>query len=139
MTAKEYLEKARRLDLRINSHIEEAARLREMAMSLQSPSLEPNYNASHSAEAPFVRPLERVLTLEEHINSEIDALVELKEGILKAISAVEDPNEQTVLRCRYLDNMTWAQIGEKMNTDRTNAYRWHNRALKHIRIPENSL
>lgn len=136
MTAKEYLSQAYRLDQRINNSIKEAVRLREMAMNLRSPSFEPNYDASPSTEAPFVRPLERVLELEEHINAEVDALVELKAQIHQVIDTAENNNEKIILRYRYLDNMTWAEIGAAMNADASSVRRWHNNALAHVAIPE---
>ena len=134
MTAKEYLSQAYLLDQRINSHIEEAARLRELAMNLRSPGLGPNYDASQSTEAPFIHPLEKVLELEEHINAEVDELVELKAQIHRVIEMVEDANERLILRYRYLDNMTWAKIGTAMNADTSSVRRWHNNALNHISI-----
>ena len=135
MTAKEYLSQAHRLDQKIKSNIEEAARLREMAVSLQSPSLEPNYNATCSTDAPFICPLEKLLELEDHINAEVNALVELKAQIHLVINKVDDPDEQMVLRYRYLDNMTWAKIGPAMTADASSVRRWHDNALAHVTVP----
>lgn len=136
MTAREYLSQAHRLDQKIKSNVEEAARLREMAVSLQSPSLEPNYNATHSADAPFVRPLEKLLELEEHINAEVDALVELKAQIHLVINKVDDPDEQMILRCRYLENYSWSQTGKALKMAASTARRLHDTALSHVSVPE---
>lgn len=88
MTPKEYLKHAYRLDQKINSDIAEAARLREMALSVGSPDFEEHYNPNRSTEAPFVRCLERVWELEQKINAEIDKLVALKEQIRTVINKV---------------------------------------------------
>lgn len=139
MTVKEYLSQARRLDQMINSNIEEAAKLREMAVSLQCPSLEPNYNATRSTDAPFVRPLEKVLELEEQINAEVDALVELKAQIHLAINSVEDPEERMILRYRYLESYSWSQTGKALTMAPSTARRLHDIALSHVSIPEEYL
>ena len=135
MTAREYLRKAIRLDARIDSDIEEAARLREMATSLQSPGFEEHYGSNHPTEAPFARHVERLIDLERHINTEIDALVELKEEVRHVIDMVDDPNERMVLRYRYILNHTWDQIGEAMHASERTVRRWHGMGLRHIKVP----
>ena len=136
MTPKEYLKQAYRLDQKINSDIAEAARLREMASSVGSPGFEEHYNPTRSTEAPFVRCLERVWELEQKINAEIDKLVALKEQIRTVIDKVENPDEQMVLRYRYIHNWTWEQIGDTLFADESTIRRWHGRALQHITVPE---
>lgn len=136
MTAKEYLSQAYKLDRKIKSNIEEAVRLREIAVSLQSPSLEPSYNANRSAEAPFVRPLEKVLELEEHTKAEVETLVDLRMQIHRAIDAVDDPDERMVLCCRYLDGLSWSKTGQALNMAVSTIRRLHDIALSHVSVPE---
>jgi regulator of replication initiation timing len=112
MTAKEYLKQAYRLDQKINSDIAEMSRLQEMASSVSSPGFEEHYNPNRPTEAPFVRCLEKVWELEQKINAEVDKLVGLKEQIRTVIDKVENPDEQMVLRYRYIHNYTWEQIGD---------------------------
>ena len=137
MTNKEYLRQAYRLDKRINSDIEELARLREMAVSISVPSLGEKIQTSYQGEAPFVRCVEKILILEEKINREIEVMVGLKGQMRDVIAAVPDMDERLVLRYRYIHNMTWEQIGDELNADRTTVYRWHNMALRHVVLPEN--
>lgn len=139
MTAKEYLRQAYRLDQKINSDIAEAARLREMVSSVGSPGFEEHYNPNRSTEAPFVRCLEKVYELEQKINAEIDKLVELKEQIRGVIDQVENPDEQMVLRYRYIHNWTWEQIGDALYADERTIRRWHGRGLQHITVPEDCI
>ena len=74
-----------------------------------------------------------------HIDEEIDLYVDLKEQIRQVISRIDDPDEQMVLRYRYIHNMTWEQIGDKLFSDRSTVYRWHERALRHVKVPENPI
>ena len=136
MTNKEYLRQAYRLDQKINSDIEEVARLREMAGSISSPVLGDKVQTSRNGDAPFVRSIEKILLLEEKINREIDLLVDLKSQMRDVIAAVPDTDERMVLRYRYIHNLTWEQIGDELNADRTTVYRWHNMALRHVILPE---
>ena len=136
MTSKEYLRQAYRLDHRINSDIEEMERLRDMAGSVSSPSLEERHNPNRPTEAPFVRCIMRVMELEEKINAEIDRLVALKEQMRGVIDTVRDKDEQMVLRYRYIHNMTWEQIGIELNADARTIRRWHNEAILHVELPD---
>lgn len=139
MTPKEYLKQAYRLDQKINSDIAEAARLREMAAGVGSPGFEEHYNPNRATEAPFVRCLEKVWELEQKINAEIDKLVDLKEQIRGVIDMVENPDEQMVLRYRYIHNYTWEQIGDALYADERTVRRWHGRGLQHIKVPEDCI
>lgn len=139
MTTKEYLRQAYRLDLKINSDIEEVARLRDMATSITSPVLGDKVQTSRMGDAPFVRSVEKILLLEERINQEIDTLVDLKEQMRGVIEAVPDTDERMVLRYRYVHNLTWEQIGNEMNADARTVRRWHGNALLHVVLPENPI
>lgn len=139
MKVKDYLHQAYRLDHRINSDIEEMTRLREMASSVSAPVFGEKVQTSRSAEAPFVRCVEKIMALETKINDEIDTLVDLKEQIRGVIDRVTDTDERMVLRYRYVHNYTWEQIGDELNADKSTVRRWHGNALLHAEVPENPI
>lgn len=139
MTPKEYLKQAYRLDHRINSDIAELGRLREMSTSISSPSLGEKVQTNRNTDAPFVKCLERIYSLEEKINEEIDLLVNLKEEIRNVIDMVSNTDERMVLRYRYIHNYTWEQIGDVLGADSRTVRRWHGQALGHVTLPENLL
>lgn len=136
MTAKEYLRQAYFLDQRINSDIAEVERLRKMVCGISAAGFEERHDKNTATDAPFVRSLEKIWELERKINAEIDSLVDLKAQIREVIEAVPDPNERIVLRYRYVNNRTWEQIGDALHADRTTVYRWHSRAIHHVKLPE---
>ena len=139
MTPKEYLKQAYRLDHRINSDIAELGRLREMSTSISSPSLGEKVQTNRNTDAPFVKCLERIYSLEEKINEEIDLLVNLKEEIRSVIDMVSNTDERMVLRYRYIHNYTWEQIGTELCADARTIRRWHGNALLHASLPENPI
>lgn len=139
MTVKEYLHQAYRLDHKINSDIEELHSLREMACSISSPQLGDKVQTSMKQDAPFVRSIEKIVTLEDRINSEIDTLIDLKEQMRGVIAAVENTDEQMVLRYRYIHNMTWEDIGDELHADKSTVRRWHGSALTHVVLPDDPI
>jgi len=139
MTSKEYLRQAYRLDLKISSDIEEVTRLREMAGSISSPLQGDKVQTSCKGDAPFVRGVEKIMRLEDKINREIDTLVSLKSQMRDVIAAVPDTDERMVLRYRYIHNMTWEQIGNELNADKSTIRRWHGAALMHVVLPDHPI
>lgn len=136
MNAREYLRQAYRLDQRISSDVQEVRRLRVMAESIGSPSFGERVQTSHNGDAPFIRSIERIMVMEAKIDQEIDMYVDLKEQIRGVIAKVENTDEQMVLRYRYLHNDTWEKIGEILKADSRTVRRWHDEALKHVKVPD---
>ncbi|MBQ9685230.1 MAG: DUF1492 domain-containing protein [Oscillospiraceae bacterium] len=137
MTIRDYLFQAYRLDQRIDSNIREVSTLRKMMGSISSPVLGDRVQTSRPAEAPFVRSLEKIMALEEKINSEIDLLISLKEQIRGVIAAVPDTDERMVLSYRYVHNLTWEEISDELNESVSTVKRRHRSALDHAVLPEN--
>lgn len=135
MTAKEYFSQARRLDNIIASDLAELSRLRELAKSVSSPCLEERHNPNRPTEAPFTKCVIRLAEAEATLNDEIDRFVLLKEQMRAVIYGLKDPNEQMVIRYRYVHNMTWQQVGDELGIDKSSAKRWHDVALRHVIMP----
>lgn len=135
MTSKEYLNQAYRLEQRIRLHKERLDELRDLAGSPGSPGFEAHYNPNKPTEAPFVKTLHKILELEEKVNAELQLLLKLQAEIQETIDALYDVDERLVLTYRYLKNMSWSQIGDRLYVDERTVRRWHNRALSHIKVP----
>ena len=136
MTTKEYLQQAYRLDQKINSDIAEVNALRGMAASVSSQQLSDRVQTSRRGEAPYVRSLEKIMEMEDKINTEIDLLVDLKDEIRGIITTVANTDERMVLRYRYVHNFTWEQIANELHVDARTVRRWHANALRHVVLPK---
>ena len=135
MTKKEYLSQAYRLDQRINSKLAQVTALNDLATKCTStlsdmPS-NPNRGISTMADA-----VEKIVDLQVEINRDIDALVDLKRDIVRAIKAVENTEYQTILELRYLCFKTWEQIAVDMGYNVRHVYRIHDEAVERIPIFE---
>ena len=136
MTNREYFEQAIWLDRKINSLIREEERLRELTMGISALTHGNRVQTSRPHEASFVRGLEKIMALEERINREIDALVDLKAELREVIDAVPCEEEQMVLRCRYLCCMSWEEVSKALGVNPRTVRRWHASALEHTVQPE---
>lgn len=136
MTAKEYLSKAKRLDSVISCRLRELEYWRNLSKSVSGSGFELRLNPNRPTEAPFARCLDKIDEIERDINGKVDALVDLRAEINSAIDIMENNEEQTVLRCRYLDNLTWEAIGRIIGVSVRTVHRIHGIALQKFTVPE---
>lgn len=134
MTAKEYIGQAYRIDQRINSKLEQVISLRELASKATSTITDMPHSAS-----PNLRSMQDIISkmvdLENEINADIDALLDLKHDIVTTIQGVESPEYRTLLELRYLCFKPWEQIALEMSYSLQHTFRIHDNALKSITIP----
>lgn len=135
MTPKEYLKQAYRLDKIIDSMVKEVEELRSLSSAIQSPQFGERVQTTRDNEAKFVKNLYKIEEFEETINYKIDRLIDLKKQMSEVISSVSNPDEQLVLRHRYLLGQTWEQISDELVADPTTIYRWHKKALNSLELP----
>ena len=138
MTAKEYLKQAYRLNERIDAHIRELEELRNMSTRIQGASYEEHFSGTRNTDAPFVKLIGKIMDMEVRINSEIGCLMDLKVEMDKAIEKVEDIEEQLLLRYRYIDNMTWDDIANRLCVSSRTVHRIHSAALQRFVVPKES-
>ena len=131
MTAKEYMEQARYLDMQINSKIEQVRTLNELATKVTTVYSDmphsPNRNTRRMEET-----IAKIIDLESEIDRDIDALVDLKREIMRVVNSVESAEYRTILEMRYLQFKKWEQISLLMSTDLRWVYRMHGKALKEV-------
>jgi len=131
MTAKEYLNQAYRLDQRINSKLEQVLSLRELTTKATATLSDMPSGGSRNVYR-MQDIIGKIVDLENDINRDIDALVDLKREMVTVIKSVADPECQTLLELRFLCFKTWEQIAVEMNYGIDNIYRLHRKALKMV-------
>lgn len=130
MTAKEYLNQARTLDLLINAKQSELYRLKLMATSISSPVI--SEKVQSCGENNAMRIIDKIVDLQNEINLEIDKLVDLKSQIRDEIKQVNDPVERILLTERYINNKSWMEIANMMHYTERQVHNIHGKSLKHF-------
>ena len=90
MTAKEYLGQAYRLDQRINSKLEQVMSLRDLTTKATATMSDMPGGGSRNVYR-MQDIIGKIIDLEDEINQDIDALVDLKREMVATINAVADP------------------------------------------------
>ena len=129
MSTKDYLSQAYRIDQRINSKLAQVMSLRDLlgkatgTLSGAPKAATPN---PHSMEDTIAK----MVDLENEINEDIDALVDLKAEIMRRIKHVENTEHQTILELRYLCFKRWEVIAVELGYDLRYLYKLHDQALE---------
>jgi len=135
MTERAYLAQAFWLDQRINSKIAQVASLRDLASKVTSTVTDMPRSATpntHRMEDIIIK----IFALEEEINADIDALVDLKREMVRLIKAVDNVECQILLEQRYLCFKTWEQIAVDMGYNVRHVYRLHDEAVEKISVSQ---
>ena len=74
----------------------------------------------------------KIMDLEEEVNKDIDALVDLKIDITHLIKLVDNHEYQIILEQRYLCFKTWEQISVDMGYSIQHTFRLHDKTLKEV-------
>lgn len=119
MTAKEYLNQAYRIDQRVNSKLRQVDSLRDLATRATSTLGTEPVSGTRNVHR-LEDTIDKIIDLENEINSDIDRLVDLKRDVMDTISKVQDPNVLMLLELRYLSFMSWEDIAAEMDY----SYRW---------------
>ena len=131
MSTKDYLSQAYRIDQRINSKLAQVMSLRDLlgkatgTLSGAPKAATPN---PHSMEETIAK----MVDLENEINEDIDALVDLKAEIMRRIKRVENTEYQTILELRYLCFKRWEEIAVEMGYSLRRLYELHDFALEEM-------
>ena len=118
MDAKEYLEQARYLDMRITAKLAQLDELHRLMLQA---------GGSDSITA-------KIMTLQEETDRDVDELVALKKEIMAMIRRVSKPEYQTLLELRYLCFWTWEKIALNMHYSRSQLFNLLPCALKEIEM-----
>ena len=125
MKAKEYLQQLQRLDTVINQKIKEVHDLRLQAQSTGGIDYsKERVQSSPSGDAPFVKPICRIIDLEAEINAEIDRFVDEKHKIINQIQGLKNSDYISLLFKRL------EQICVEMNFSYDYIKHLHGYALK---------
>lgn len=140
MKAKEYLQQLQRLDTMINQKIKELGDLRLMSQSVGGIDYsKERVQSSPSGDAPFVKPVLRMIELEQEINAEIDRFVDKKHEIINQIQALQNQKHIDILYKHYAEFKRLEIVAVEMNFTYQYIVELHGTALKEFQLTHENL
>ena len=126
MTSKEFLQRPMRLKWRIDALILQKEQYEELANSIPGGNYDkPVVQKTRSNEAPFIKWIDKIMDIEKKIESMEAEYETAKAAVVKAIEKLPNPDHQTILIMRYLNEYSWADICDKLYISLSTAKRWH--------------
>ena len=142
MRTKDRFKRAYRLDEKIDSDIRELEQVRSMLFNVSEAYGAERVQTSMKGDK-IPNCIARIEELEQLIDREIDAFVDLKAQIRSEIESLDNPDENILMRYRYIEMMSWNDIQTKMGFEdgvegKEQMFKVHGRALKKLDRAYNS-
>ena len=132
MTAQEFQTSASEMNRQIHFKEIELKSLRDLASGISGCGFGERLSGTRNPDPPFVRYTDKALELEAEIENDKKALTELKLSISKAIDNLNNTNERTVLRYKYLMFLSWKEISTKMGYSKRWVIKLHEKAVQNF-------
>lgn len=134
MTAKQYLNQARRIDKEIDVLHQRVEETRERLESITQ-----NYDGDGAQSTKDPHKFDRLLELESLVEEKINEQIAMKAEILSTISKLKDRQQRLVLTLYYTGTdkltkkpLTWEQVAVEMDYSFQHTMRMHGYALNEI-------
>lgn len=130
--AQEYLEQIPKLNAMIENKMAEVQQWRDVALGITT-NTEGERVQSSGSQQKMADAINRVIDLQAEINSMIDRLIDLKQEIIRSIEQLS-ATEYDVLHKRYIQGMTFDEIGAAKHKSKSWATTVHGRALQNLNV-----
>lgn len=127
MTAKQYLNRVRRIDKEISALLRLVQKTRESLTTVTQ-----NYDSDGAQNTKNPHKFDRLIELESLVDQKIDDQIALKAEILDTIMKLDDRRQRLVLMEYYIEMKTWEQVAVDLNYSYMHVTRIHGYALKEI-------
>ncbi|MCD8397583.1 MAG: hypothetical protein LUD12_10475 [Lachnospiraceae bacterium] len=127
--ARKYLGQVFEFHQHIDEKQAELNSYRDLLESIRGCDFDEHFNATRSADPPFVTFANKVVDLEAEIKDDTAALGRMKFEVGQTIDQLPSWNERVVLRYRYLLLLPWRTVAQKMGFTKRWVLRVHDRAL----------
>lgn len=132
MNAKQFLKRAYKLNVKIDSKLEQLEQLKSLALRVTS-VLKPDVVANSSGPiSPMENAVVKIIMAETEIKDVIERFIDVKKNIGENLDLLDNENERLLLEMRYLCFYSWEQIAVRMNICVSYTYELHRNALKSL-------
>lgn len=128
---KNLLSQAYHIDQRINSKLEQAQSLRELAVKASATLSDMPRSGTRNVQR-MEDIIAKMVDIETEINNDIDYLINIKREVISIIKGVATPEYQSLLELRYLCFKSWEQIAYDLNYSVSWVLKIHRKALRAV-------
>lgn len=135
MTKKQYLRQGYKIRMSIKSEEEVLEELGENLDGLQAIKLaEKVQGGPIKDDSQFIEKVDKIIRIEQEIYKKIAELKAFQAKLYQEIELLEDLTEQVLMRSRYILNLTWEEIAERIGYSVMQTHRIHKKALENFKF-----
>lgn len=135
MTKKQYLRQGYKIRMSIKSEEEVLKELGENLDGLQAIKLaEKVQGGPIKDDTQFIEKVDKIIRIEQEIYKKIAELKAFQAKLYQEIELLEDLTEQVLMRSRYILNLTWEEIAERIGYSVMQTHRIHKKALENFKF-----
>ena len=125
MTNKEFLQKPMRIQKRIDALILQKQSFEELANSIPGGNYsQPVVQKTRSQQAPFIKWIDKIMEVEKKIERYKTLLADWVKLANSQIELVDNVDYSIVLKCRFIEQMAYEDIGDKIYVSLATVKRW---------------
>lgn len=128
MAAKDELKEIRKIDVLINTKLDELQTAKTLAEKVTTTYSDMPRGGNISDKV--CDNVVKIVMLQHEINAHIDDLVDRKHEAIRKISMINEVDRRVVLSLRYLANKSWEEIADKLDKTIQWVHVLHGRALQ---------
>lgn len=135
MTKKEYLRQGYRMRKEIRSEEDMLKELGENLDGLQAlQNSEKLQGGLIKDDSRIIEKIDKIIKIEEEIKIKLLSLKTFQAKLYQEIELIQDLNQRILLKNRYIFNLTWEQIAERLGYSMTQTHRIHKAALENFKF-----
>lgn len=135
MNKKQYLKQGYKLRKEIKSDEEVLEELNENLDGLKAlQNSEKVQGGPLKDDSRIIEKIDKIIEVEEEIKKKLLALKSFQAKLYQEIELVQDMNQRVLLKNRYIFNLTWEQIAERLGYSITQTHRIHKKALENFKM-----
>lgn len=135
MTKKQYLRQGYKIRMSIKSEEEVLKELGENLDGLQAIKLAEKVQGGPTKDdTQFIEKVDKIIRIEQEIYKKIAELKAFQAKLYQEIELLEDLTEQVLMRSRYILNLTWEEIAERIGYSVMQTHRIHKKALENFKF-----
>ncbi len=135
MTKKEYLRQGYRMRKEIRSEEDMLKELGENLDGLQAlQNSEKLQGGPIKDDRRIIEKIDKIIKIEEEIKIKLLSLKSFQAKLYQEIELIQDLNQRILLKNRYIFNLTWEQIAERLGYSMTQTHRIHRAALGNFKF-----
>jgi DNA-directed RNA polymerase specialized sigma subunit len=132
MNAKQFLRRAYKLNVRIDSKLEQLEHWKSLAFKITSVLKADFVDNGSRPKSTMENAVVKIVVAENELNDAIERFINIKKDINETLDLMDNENERILLELRYLCFNSWEEIAVKMNICVSYTFELHKNALKSL-------